>query len=224
VNLEEAAKSLAAFERGALTTRLALLEAAFAGADPARSADLCASEALDDTLLQSALTFKKVAGQINVIVHAVGILLALPKVLEPGERVEYLSLGAGNTGREFDLETDRRIAEFKFIRWQGGPEAIRQNSLFKDFFGLAEADGAKRRCLYVLGRDIPLVFLNGGRALTSVMSRNAGLNSRFRELYGERFDVVRNYYAFRRDRVELVDLLPLVPSLGSLPQDDDVAA
>ena len=60
-----------------------------------------------------------------------------------------MSLGAGNTGRAFDLETNKRIAEFKFIRWQGGPEAIRQNALFKDFYFMAEHAGVKRKYLYV---------------------------------------------------------------------------
>jgi hypothetical protein len=65
--------------------------------------------------------------------------------LEPAERVEYLSLGAGNTGKAFDLETDLRVCEFKFINWQGGAEAIRQNALFKDLYLLAEASTAKRK-------------------------------------------------------------------------------
>jgi hypothetical protein len=39
-------------------------------------------------------------------------LVALPKILEPGELVQSLSLGDGNTGRAHDLETDRRIDEF----------------------------------------------------------------------------------------------------------------
>ena len=52
-------------------------------------------------------------GPDRVIVHAVGILVALPKILEPGELVQSLSLGAGNTGRAHDLETDRRIDEFR---------------------------------------------------------------------------------------------------------------
>jgi len=38
-------------------------------------------------LLQAALEVKRMAGQINVIVHAVGILVSLPYVLEPGERI-----------------------------------------------------------------------------------------------------------------------------------------
>ena len=55
------------------------------------------------------------------------------------------------TGRSFDLETSYRVAvaELKFIRWQGGPESIRQNQLFKDFYLLAgssvEAISLRRR-------------------------------------------------------------------------------
>jgi hypothetical protein len=46
----------------------------------------------------------------------------------------------GNAGREFDLTTDQRVAEFRAIEWQGGPERIRQNSLFCDFDILTEQD------------------------------------------------------------------------------------
>jgi hypothetical protein len=59
------------------------------------------------------LLVKHSAGQINAIVRAVRILVALPKILEPGELVQSLSLGAGNTGRAHDLETDWRINEFR---------------------------------------------------------------------------------------------------------------
>ena len=38
---------------------------------------------------------KRLAGQINVTIHALGILLCLPHILEPSERVEPVSLGAG---------------------------------------------------------------------------------------------------------------------------------
>jgi hypothetical protein len=89
-------------------------------------------------VLAAAAEMKRLAGQINVTIHALGILLCLPHILEQGETVEYVSLGAGNTGREFDLETNLRVAEFKFIRWRGGAESIRQNSIFKDYVLLAE--------------------------------------------------------------------------------------
>ena len=88
--------------------------------------------------MAAAAEMKRLAGQINVMIHALGILLCLPHILEPKERVEYGSLGAGNTGREFDLETNLRVAEFKFIRWRGGAESIRQNSVFKGYLLLAE--------------------------------------------------------------------------------------
>ena len=88
--------------------------------------------------------FERHLGQINVVIHALGILLCLPHILRPGEVIDYVSLGAGNTGRAFDLETSLRIAEFKFIHWQGGPESIRQNSLFKDFYEMAEHETQNR--------------------------------------------------------------------------------
>jgi hypothetical protein len=54
-----------------------------------------------------------------------------PHVLEDDEHVEHLSLGAGNTRCPFDLETDRRVAEFKFVNWRAGPESICQTRYSK---------------------------------------------------------------------------------------------
>lgn len=111
----------------------------------------------------------------------------------------------------YSLQTNRRIAEFKFMRWRGGSESIRQNSLFKDFYQLAESRTRKSRFLYLLELERPLKFLRGQRALTSVMSRNTPLLRDFRRRYGTRFQVVRDYYGYRRDRVQLVDLTSIVP-------------
>jgi hypothetical protein len=164
-------------------------------------------------LLQAALSIKRMSGQIHVIVHAVGILASLPYVLAPGERIESLSLGAGNTGRLHDLKTDQQIAEFKFIEWRGGSESIRQNNVFIDLFNLAQADTNKRRVLYVVGKDKPLRFLQNRRALSSVLSRNGAAAARFRAAHGDRFLTVRDYYDAMSDRVEIVDLAELVPAL-----------
>ena len=154
------------------------------------------------------------AGQVNVLIHAAGILTALPSILKDSETVQTLSLGAGNTGRPFDLVTNRRIAEFKFIHWRGGAEAIRQNSLFKDFYYLAEARTRKTRFLYVLELEKPLKFLHGKRSLVSVMSKNRKLNKDFRDQFGSRFRVVRDYYMFRCKRVKIVDLSRMLPVLS----------
>src|SRR5204862_2851442 len=128
---------------------------------------------IDEALLNGALTIKELAGQVHVVIHAVGILVALPYILERDERIESVSLGAGNTGRDHDLVTDRRIAEFKFIAWRGGAESIRQNALFIDLFNLASAEGRKGRYLYVVDREHPDRFLTSRRALSSVLSRNS---------------------------------------------------
>lgn len=168
---------------------------------------------INEELLKAALRLKLAAAQIHEVVHAVGILLALPHILEPDERVQYLSLAAGNTGRPFDLETNERIAEFKFIDWKGGPESIRQNALFKDFYELAEYQTLKRRFLYVVGLEHPMKFFNGGRACASVMRRNKPLWERYSQRYLE-FERVCAFYEHKKADVMIVDLAPMVPSLA----------
>jgi hypothetical protein len=128
-----------------LTARIGALERSVQNRPASEIAALLAQEELDDELVGAARVVKAMAGQIHVLIHAAGILSALPHILERDEVIDYVSLGAGNSGREFDLETDRRVAEFKMIDWRGGSEAIRQNNLFADVFGLATADTDKRR-------------------------------------------------------------------------------
>ncbi len=218
-NLEDAAKSLTDFYGGiALTKKISQLESCVAGKCTGDVTPLLCDEGICRDVLDSAFLFKAVAGQINVVIHAVAALVSLPHILEQGEVVEYVSLGAGNTGRQFDLETDRRVAEFKFIQWQGGPEAIRQNQLFKDFFNLAENECYKRRCLYVLGRKHPLKFLNSSRALDSILSKGEATRRAFYDKYGDRYKVVSDYYSDAQHLVEIIDLTEMVPELAHLRQ------
>lgn len=174
--------------------------------------DLLEKFRINDDLLVAAGHVKRLSGQINVIVHAVGILLSLPKLLEPGEKIESVSLGAGNTGRCFDLETDRRIAEFKFINWRGA-DAMRQNSLFKDFYGLAEYETDKSKYLYLLGTEIPLRFLKGKRAVRSVLSKHLDVYNEFTAKYPD-YRTVNDYYGPRQKDVQLVDVSLYVPGIG----------
>ncbi len=126
--------------------------------------------------------------------------------------VQYVSLGAGNTGREFDLETNQRVAEFKFIHWQGGAEVIRQNALFKDFYNLAESASKKDKYVYVLGVDFPLKFLNGNRSMSSVLSRHVRLANAFKAKY-PKCEVVRDYFALRKSDVKIEDVSSYLPGL-----------
>ncbi|HVW79039.1 MAG TPA: hypothetical protein VHB45_15600 [Alloacidobacterium sp.] len=211
--LADAIVSLEAFGGQDLTQTLARIEASLQGVRQDQYADVLLKSGAKAEVLSGAALLKRLAGQINVVVHALGILLCLPRILEPSEAIQYVSLGAGNTGRDFDLETNRRIAEFKFIHWQGGPEAIRQNALFKDFYEMAEHATDKQRFLYVLGTQYVEKFFNGGRALSSVLSRNVKLGKEFTAKYGDSYRTVRDYYRPRKGLVTIQDVSPFVPEL-----------
>lgn len=197
-----------------LTATIREIEASLTGKQRRAAERTIANNDIDEAVLKGALKIKDLAGQIHVVIHAVGILVVLPHILERDERIESVSLGAGNTGREHDLVTDRRIAEFKFIQWRGGAESIRQNSLFIDLFNLASANTSKRRCMYVVDRKHPDRFLANRRALSSVLSRNAAASARFKALHGEQFKTVADYADYIKDRVEIVDLQEIVPAFG----------
>jgi hypothetical protein len=217
------AERIAAFQRFCgpdLTRTLAGAEAALRGATARDLQTLLGGTEATDDAIAGAGELKRIAGQIYVAIHALGILLTLPHLLEPGETIEYVSLGAGNTGRRFDLETDRRVAEFKFIRWRGGSESIRQNALFKDFFLLAEHPTRKRKYIYVLETERPLRFLNGRRALSSVL-KDAPLAAAFRDKYGDRYERVRDYFQPRQGEVTIQDISALLPGLAGVPAMDE---
>ncbi len=196
-----------------LGARIADLEWSVKGCNGMRCREKSANAGVSSALLTAAYAVKRAAGQINIVVHAVGGLLLLPQILEHDEKIESVSLGAGNTGRDFDLETDRRVAEFKFIHWRGGAETMRKKSLFKDFCRLAEADTNKRKELYVLGTSHPLRFLRSGTALSSVMSKDVPLLNQFREKYGDQYATVGEYYAAHEGNVSIIDAAPLLPEL-----------
>jgi hypothetical protein len=186
------------------------------GPGAAPTSKFLTSEGISLSAYQSALNAKRALGQINVVIHALGILIALPHILEPDETVKSVALGAGNTGRDFDLLTDRRVAEFKFITWRGGPESIRQNSVFADFLKLLWWPHKTTRQLFLTGTTEALRFLNGRRALSSVLSKNVTTKAAFDRRYIDRYQNVGQFYGDHRHLVEIVDLFALVPELQSV--------
>lgn len=213
IAVAEAIHLLQTFRGGDLTQTIYQIENSLKLVPAEKYAAVLSASGARAEVLGAAGVIKRVAGQINVMIHALGILLCLPRILRPGEVIHYVSLGAGNTGRAFDLETDLRVAEFKFINWQGGPESIRQNALFQDFYEMAEHDSHKEKYLYVLGTKHADKFLNGGRALSSVLSRNETLRDKFTRKYGDRYRTVRDYYQERKGCVVFQDVSPFVPEL-----------
>lgn len=189
-----------------LTQKLSYIESEIRGEGRLEIKDICKGLSIGSDLLGAARTVKKLSAEIDVIIHSVGILCSLENVLHAEEKVEYVSLGAGNTGKKFDLETDQRIAEYKFIDWRGGAETIRQNGIFKDFYELAEYNSHKKKYLYLNSIETPLKFFNGGRALTSVLSRRPVILENIRKKYGSSIERVRDYYQIHKDNVELADI------------------
>jgi hypothetical protein len=212
--LIEASTLLESFRAGSLGKAVAKLENKLVGLTKADAPRRLGELGVSMELLLAALLVKRHASQINEIVHAIGILLALPHILEEDEVVEGLSLAAGNTGKAFDLETTRRIAEFTFIRWQGGSEVTRQNKIFKDFYFLAEAETDKLRELYVVGMGHPSKFLESKRALPQILKSNSKLGKAFLERYGDGMEMVRDYYLPRRHLVAIRDLGEIIPALA----------
>lgn len=211
MTIEAALQKIEEFRGVGLTARIGAIETQLVGCENPKIQEVIKLHHIDQDLLYAALTIKRASSQIDVLIHAIGILYTLGQLLDEGETVESASLGAGNTGKDFDLETNSRVAEFKFIDWQGGSESVRQNSLFKDFYELAEFPTSKRKYLYVVGTEHPCRFLNGRRALSSVLSRDPKkyLNA-IREKYGVRIQTVRDYYLLKKDQVNVKDVSDLI--------------
>jgi hypothetical protein len=198
------------FRTESLTTKIADLEAKFRGANFDNHNKILGESFLDSKLLESAFLIKDVSKQINVVIHTLGILMSLSDVLTPGESIESLSLGAGNSGSEFDLVTSLRVCEYKFIQWQGN-DANRLKELFLDFYKLGEYKTSRKKELYVLGEDIPMKFLRGGRTVLKVLDKKANLMLDYTEKYGDKYPLVRDYYEYRTNEIKIIDLRSLSP-------------
>lgn len=210
-----------------LTQTLSRIERSVLGMTTAECGSFLQGAGAGREVLAAAAEMKRLAGQINVTIHALGILLCLPRILKDGERVESVSLGAGNTGRKFDLVTNLRVAEFKFIHWRGGAESIRQNAVFKDHVTMVLDRTTKQKDLYLLGVGHALRFFRGGRALSSVLSRNNKLRNQFFDRFGDRFHTVGEYFALYGKEVQIIDVTPWLSELAGIitaePADFDAA-
>jgi hypothetical protein len=76
------------------------------------------------------------------------------KLLDESKIIQGLSFGVGKAGADFGLVTNRRIAEFKFIKWQRGSETESKKTLFQDYYKLVHEDTEKRKFMYVLNTEL----------------------------------------------------------------------
>ena len=162
--------------------------------------------------LNAALDVKSVMGQINVIVHALGIINSLPYLLEDNEVVESVSLGADNASSEFDLITNKRIAEFKFITWRGN-DSMRLKTTFGDYYNLVECNTEKEKYLYLTDCSYFEKFLNGRRSFSSILSKNNKIAKEFESKYNNKYNFLNEYYDDNKFKVNLISLNDIAPNL-----------
>jgi len=206
-----------------LRSSIARLQNDIRGLTATEVIEVARGRGVDLELLAGAQFVKTLSAQVDVVIHAAGIVASLPYILQPSEVIIGSSLGAGNTNQDFDLETNRQIAEFKFISWQGGAEAVRQDNLLIDVFNLDRASTDKLRCLYLVGADIPRHFLETSKRTTrGCLKRKSGFPDTFDYIYGlKAFEHVRDYWANAGQRVNIIDLRQIAPQIFGTPEPND---
>jgi hypothetical protein len=210
---DAAVSALMSFLELPLTQTVASLEQELAGKQREDVAAILNEHRLDGDLLKAALLARDRLGRINDVIHSAAIALALPDLLEPGETLKRPSLAAGNDPtRPFDLETDRRIAEFKLARWRGA-DAMRKRHVFKDLVELAAEQSSRSKHLFVLGPE-PIRFLRTTKSPASWgLDRFPSVRKRFSTLFGSLDAPISDFVAGPGAAVELVDVNQRWPSL-----------
>jgi hypothetical protein len=199
--------------RRPLSDVIADLEGALDGTRPGEAMSLVADAGVDAQLLSATVAVRAGVGRLNDHIHAAGIARALPYLLEADETVTNRpSLAAGNDpSRPFDLETDRRICEFKFSRWTGS-DAMRKRGVFKDFVELGR---------HLRATGLPVCPRRSPRPLPAHhdLQGELGLDRApsSRRLFAERFGAlttpISSFVATQADRVRIVDLEQALPDL-----------
>ena len=219
VSIEEAGEAFAtlvAFLRHApFTVSLDQLERDLVNTDCSTAPVVTSAAGLSKELLAAALIVRRDVGRVSDVIHATVIALALPEILEPGEVISNRpSLGPGNDKtRPFDLETNRRVAEFKVALWSGG-DMMRKRTLTADLVHLALDRSGRRPELWVAGTE-PLRFLRTSTSpVGDLLSRASHhLRARYRDRYGAEDISLRDFVTHHAAHIHhrnIADVLPTV--------------
>lgn len=172
--------------------------------------------ALGTALFTAAVHTRQQLGRVSDLIHATGISLMLPVLLESGERLTNRpSLAAGNDpSRPFDVETDQRIMEFKFGVWQPGSNAARKRGVFHDLLHLAADLSGRRPELYVVGPQAAKFLLSTTSKVSWALNRQA---EKSQQLFERRFgsvDVpIPEFTRGPAAHVKIFDLEQMLPAL-----------
>lgn len=203
--------ALDAFLQAAPFTDLVIeLEAALLNADQARARQIATGTPFNADLVENALVVRERVGVLDSVIHACVITQVIPLILESDEHLtKRPSLGAGNDAdRLYDLETNKRIAEFKLSSWKGG-DGMRQRGLFADVVGLSLDTSGRKKQVFVVG-DLPVKFLTTSRRNALKTLSKAAIRLRTPRLLNDTV-TVSDYTA--ASGIEVIDLTSLIPGL-----------
>lgn len=170
-------------------------------------------------LFEAALVVKKLSAQIDEMVHASGIIKCLPLILDDAEIILSLSLAAGADGEGIDLVTNKRIAEFKFSRWQDKvANGSRKRQVFADLVSLYLNDKYSKKELYVYNADKVINFFKSEKAQwKNVLSKSGGLDKRLEEfLKLNKIDAKYINDIFIRSEVTVIDIDTIFKELNKI--------
>lgn len=196
--------------RHPLTATLAGLEAELASANRVDAIRVAVASGFQESLLDAALVVRERVGMLDTLIHAAVITQVLPMILDDDEvLINRPSLGAGNDpGRVYDLETNKRVAEFKVSSWKGR-DSMRQRGLFADVAGLSLDDSGRRRQVFVVGQR-PVDFLT--KSNRNALQTLAKSSLRLRTPPGMTETMTVRSFT-EAASIEIIDLRSLLPGL-----------
>jgi len=205
---------------GRLNDMVASLEQRLMGADAEHAVEMVADAGMSPDLLHAALVVRRDIGRLNDLIHALAIGLTLKTLLEPGERITVTpSLAAGNNAaaQAFDLQTNRRCAEFKLSVWTGH-DSQRMRGLFGALVNLVThtpADCAAQ--LFVVGQR-PRNWLTGtsSRVSWALDGAKRSTVAAVENLGAPADMLISEFVAAHAADVEVVDLNKHIPNLEAM--------
>ena len=202
---------------GRVTGLLDELAGELDGADAHAADGAAANAGFTPKLLSEAFAIRRHLGQLNDLIHAAAMTMALPQILEPDEVVAQRPCLAadGDPAYAFDLETDRRVADFRLAVWTG-KDLTRKRALFQGLVHLAAQPAERRPELYVAGAA-PLRFLQSSRsnAAWALNARPDTTKSLYLQQFGDLGMSIRDFVSGPAAHVKLVDLGHLLPPMQS---------